>query len=86
MATRPLAVVVGSIGKLPLGGHTVFVSHHLAGLQELGYDVHYVERLASPDEAYDPRTNEILFEQAEQFFFGEGAQLPPDYRPPPSKG
>ena len=59
MATRPLAVVVGSIGKLPLGGHTVFVSHHIAGLQELGYDVHYVERLATPDEAYDPRTNEM---------------------------
>ncbi len=34
----------------------------------------------------DPRTNELLYEQAEQFFFGEGAQLPPDYRPPPSKG
>ena len=34
----------------------------------------------------DPRTNQILYQQAEQFFFGEGAQLPPDYRPPPSKG
>ena len=34
----------------------------------------------------DPRTNEILFTQAEQFFFGEGAQLPPDYVPPPAKG
>ena len=34
----------------------------------------------------DPRTNQILFQQAEQFFFGEGAQLPPDYVPPPRKG
>ncbi len=34
----------------------------------------------------DPRTNEILYKQAEQFFFGEGAQLPPDYTPPPAKG
>jgi Fe-S cluster biosynthesis and repair protein YggX len=34
----------------------------------------------------DPRTSQILFQQAEQFFFGEGAQLPPDYVPPPSKG
>jgi Fe-S cluster biosynthesis and repair protein YggX len=34
----------------------------------------------------DPRTTQILYQQAEQFFFGEGAQLPPDYRPPPSKG
>jgi Fe-S cluster biosynthesis and repair protein YggX len=34
----------------------------------------------------DPRTSQILFEQAEKFFFGEAAALPPDYRPPPSKG
>ncbi len=34
----------------------------------------------------DPRTTEILYRQAEQFFFGESAQLPPDYRPPPAKG
>ncbi len=34
----------------------------------------------------DPRSSEILFKQAEQFFFGEGAQLPPDYVPPPAKG
>ena len=34
----------------------------------------------------DPRTTEILYQQAEQFFFGEGAELPPDYRPPPAKG
>jgi len=34
----------------------------------------------------DPRTNQILYQQAEEFFFGQGAQLPPDYVPPPSKG
>ncbi len=34
----------------------------------------------------DPRSNEVLYQQAEQFFFGEGAQLPPDYVPPPAKG
>ena len=34
----------------------------------------------------DPRMPGVLYEQAEQFFFGEGAQLPPDYRPPPAKG
>ncbi|MGC3997184.1 MAG: oxidative damage protection protein [Anaeromyxobacter sp.] len=34
----------------------------------------------------DPRTKEILYQQAEVFFFGEGAQVPPDYRPPPAKG
>ena len=34
----------------------------------------------------DPKTSQILFQQAEEFFFGAGAQLPPDYSPPPSKG
>jgi Fe-S cluster biosynthesis and repair protein YggX len=34
----------------------------------------------------DPRTNQILFEQAEKFFFSDEAQLPPDFRPPPRKG
>jgi Fe-S cluster biosynthesis and repair protein YggX len=34
----------------------------------------------------DPKSNQILFQQAEEFFFGAGAQLPPDYSPPPSKG
>jgi Fe-S cluster biosynthesis and repair protein YggX len=32
-----------------------------------------------------PRATQILLEQAEQFFFGEGAQLPPDYKPPAAK-
>ena len=27
----------------------------------------------------------LLLEEAERFFFGEGAQLPPDYRPPAAK-
>jgi len=61
---RPLAVVVSSLGKLPLGGHTVFVVHHIVGLQELGYDVHYVERMSSPGEAYDPRTSEMTDDPA----------------------
>ena len=30
--------------------------------------------------------NRILFEQAEKFFFGEGAALPPDYKAPSAKG
>ncbi|HET6437031.1 MAG TPA: oxidative damage protection protein [Anaeromyxobacter sp.] len=33
----------------------------------------------------DPRTSEILYQQAEQFLFGQPAQQPPDYRPPPAK-
>jgi Fe-S cluster biosynthesis and repair protein YggX len=29
----------------------------------------------------DPSARKFLEEQMEQFFFGEGAELPPDYRP-----
>lgn len=32
-----------------------------------------------------PKAHEILSEQIEQFFFGQGAALPPDYVAPPSK-
>jgi Fe-S cluster biosynthesis and repair protein YggX len=32
-----------------------------------------------------PRAHQILREQVEQFFFGEGSQLPPDYVPPKAK-
>lgn len=30
----------------------------------------------------NPEAQKMLLEQMEQFFFGEGAQLPPDYVPP----
>ena len=33
----------------------------------------------------NPESQKVLLEQMEQFFFGEGAALPPDYVPPPSK-
>ena len=33
----------------------------------------------------DPKARKMIEEQMEQFFFGEGAQVPPDYSPPPSK-
>jgi len=32
-----------------------------------------------------PRAQQILREQVEAFFFGAGAQLPPDYVPPKAK-
>ncbi|MBI5496558.1 MAG: oxidative damage protection protein [Deltaproteobacteria bacterium] len=34
----------------------------------------------------DKKARTFLTEQAEKFFFGEGAQLPPDFRPAPRKG
>lgn len=33
----------------------------------------------------DPRTNQILYQQAEEFFFGKGADEPPDFHPPAPK-
>jgi Fe-S cluster biosynthesis and repair protein YggX len=32
-----------------------------------------------------PKAQTILREQMEQYFFGEGSQLPPDYVPPKAK-
>ena len=34
----------------------------------------------------DPRAQEFLFEQMEDFFFGEGAQMPDDWTPPDAGG
>jgi Fe-S cluster biosynthesis and repair protein YggX len=31
------------------------------------------------------KAHEVLKEQCEKFFFGEGAALPPDFVPPPAK-
>ena len=33
-----------------------------------------------------PEAQNFLLEQMEQYFFGEGAALPPDYVPPKTKG
>ena len=32
------------------------------------------------------QANQVLFDQADKYFFGEGAALPPDYKPPQAKG
>ena len=34
----------------------------------------------------DPQSQEMVAQQMEQYFFGEGAALPPGYQPPQSKG
>jgi hypothetical protein len=57
MTRRPIAVVVGFIAKLPVAGMAMYNFHYIAGLRQLGYDVHYVERLNEPDECYDPTRN-----------------------------
>jgi hypothetical protein len=45
---------VGFIGKLPVAGMSLYNLHYIGGLQELGYEVHYVERQNRPDECYNP--------------------------------
>lgn len=58
MATqKPLAILVGFIGKHPVAGMTLYNLHHILGLQALGYDVHYVERQNVPNEYYNPVTD-----------------------------
>ncbi len=57
--SAPLAVVVGFVGKWPLAGLMLYNLHYLAGLAELGYEVHYVERQNSPYDYYDPRSDEL---------------------------
>ena len=32
-----------------------------------------------------PQGQKLMLEQAEKYFFGEGAQMPPDYVAPPAK-
>ena len=54
---KPLAVVAGFVGKFPVAGMSLYNIHYIAGLQSLGYEVHYVECLNVPDECYNPRTN-----------------------------
>ena len=55
--SAPTAVLVGFIAKLPYGGMALYNLHYLVGLLELGYDVHYVERVNTPYECYDPSTD-----------------------------
>ncbi len=42
------------MGKLPYAGMSLFNLHYAAGLQDLGYDVYYIERSEHPWEYYDP--------------------------------
>ena len=53
-SNKPLAIAVGFMGKLPYAGMTLSNLHYIAGLQDLGYEVHYVEQQNHPDECYDP--------------------------------
>jgi len=54
--SKPLAIVVASVGKLPYAGISLYYLHQIIGLQDLGYEVHYAERVNRPDECYNPVT------------------------------
>lgn len=54
--SKPIAIVVGFIVKLPLAGMSLYCLHYIRGLMELGYDVYYVERQNYADQCYDPTT------------------------------
>ena len=56
MTSKPAAVLVGAIGKLPYAGVAAYYLHYVRGLQELGYEVHYVEQQNKSGEYYDPAT------------------------------
>ena len=64
MSAKPLAVFVGFIGKRPVAGMTLYNLHYLLGLQELGYEVHYVERQNDPWDCYDPVTTDVTDDPA----------------------
>lgn len=52
--SKPTVIVIGFIGKLPFAGMSLYNIHYIAGLQDLGYDVHYVEKQNSEEDCYDP--------------------------------
>ncbi len=70
--SKPIAVVVGFIGKLPLAGMALANLHTMAGLEGLGYQVHYVERQNGSGDCYDPRSNEMTDDPTAALAFLQG--------------
>jgi hypothetical protein len=57
MPSRDIIVVLGLLGQFPLAGIAWQLIHHLVGLQQLGFDVFYVEETGAVP--YDPRTKDL---------------------------
>ena len=55
--SRPRVVLAGIIGRYPIGGVTWCALHYIAGLQQLGYDVFYLEDTGECP--FDPVANGI---------------------------
>jgi hypothetical protein len=57
---KPLAIVAGYIVRYPLGGHVLAELHYLRGLQQLGFEVVFVEEAqAEWSLCFDPRRREM---------------------------
>jgi hypothetical protein len=57
MPAGDIIVVLGLLGQFPLAGIAWQLIHHLVGLQQLGFDVFYVEETGAVP--YDPRTKNL---------------------------
>jgi hypothetical protein len=62
--SKPRVVVAGFIGKLPYAGMSLYNLHYIDGLEALGYQVHYVERIKKPQECYNPVTRALTDDPA----------------------
>lgn len=58
--SRPVCIYAGYLVRYPLGGHALAELHYITGLQQLGYDVIFVEESGSAwAPCYDPDRNEM---------------------------
>lgn len=60
--TRPTLIVAGIIGRFPVGGVTWCALQYIAGFQQLGYDVFYLEDTGEC--GFDPVANGITNDPA----------------------
>jgi len=58
VGAREVVVVLGLLGQFPLAGIAWQLIHHLAGLQQLGFEVYYVEDTGTAP--YDPRVKSLV--------------------------
>src|SRR3989442_14625857 len=54
---KPLALVAGYLVRYPLGGHVMSQLHFLVGLQQMGYEVVFIEHFGWPYSCFLPPGN-----------------------------
>jgi hypothetical protein len=60
MPARDIVIVLGLLGQFPMAGIAWQLIHHLVGLQQLGFDVYYVEDTGTAP--YDPRLKSLVYD------------------------